>query len=125
VLKEDHTLPRQLHPGRRHSAHLDGSEGSYCPLYVLPETDAAFRGVRLPLELLAPRLFCDEDHALLTRVAFAVYNMHQHMGNVALDVEPCVTQTGQRYYRLAFNGVDEVRYSFLEVRAIPLPPRSL
>jgi len=39
------------------------------------------------------------------------------MGNVALDVEPCVTQTGQRYYRLAFNGVDEVRYSFLEVRA--------
>lgn len=124
LLKEEHCKAVHLDPGQRFSPKLDGSEASYCPFYQPPTDEAAHRGVALPMEEVEPRLFDRRDVALLKRVCHLVYNMHPQLGHVTVDLDT-QKNPGACSYGLFFNGIDELRYSFVEHLAKDLGERLL
>lgn len=119
LLKESHCSAAHLHPGQRVSPHLDGSEASYCPLYAPPSEKAAHRGVSVPVERFRHGMYSPKDEALIHRACFLVYNMNPQLGEVSTDIGLGIDPaTGKApllpSYKLFFNGVDELRYSFIE-----------
>lgn len=131
VLKTDHCRPQLL---RLQPLLLSGSDCSYCPQFV-QELKAMggtpVRGVGLPSvrELVDAKLMIHSgDHRMLERTCLLVYNMQERLGHLTTELElhkSSGSAASHYYYKLIFNGITEVRYSFLEFLAHELTPEVL
>lgn len=122
VLKVDHCRPKLL---RVRPQLLDGSDSSYCPRFDHRlHSQPLYRGVGLP-ESTAEQLLHPGDLKMLEHCCLLVYNQQERLGQVTTALEIHQVAQAEPFYRLVFNGLHELRYSFLEFLAEELGTNTL